>query len=70
MLGDERGESIDVPWVANRRNERPAVGVVESRRERVEVGGDGGRARAREGAHDVHALSRAREEDGRHDARA
>ena len=51
-------------------HERPAVGVVESRRELVDVGGDRRRAGAAEGRDDVDALARAREQDGRHDCGA
>jgi hypothetical protein len=69
VLGDDRRERVDVARVAHSRDERPVVGVVERGRERVEVGRDGRRAGPPEGAHDVDALPRAREEDGRHDGR-
>ena len=46
------------------------VGVVEGRCKRVEVGRDGRRPGTAESAHDVDALSRAREEDCGHDGRA
>ena len=70
MLRDERGERGDVPGVAHGRHERAMVGVVEGRCKRVEVGSDGRRSGAPERAHDVDALSRAREEDCGHDGRA
>ncbi len=69
MLGDERGEGVDIAGVAHRRDKGSSVGVVEGGRQRVEIGRDGGRARAAEGAHDVDALSRTGEEDGGHDGR-
>ena len=67
VLGDERPERADVARIVDSWHERAMVRVVEGRRERVEVGGDGGRARPPERAHDVDALAGASEEDGRHD---
>ena len=66
VLGDERRERPDVARVVDAGDERHAVGVIEGGRKRVEVGGDGRRARTSEGAHDVDALSRAGEEHGGH----
>ena len=45
------------------------VGVVQRGRERVGVGGEGDRSGGPERAHDVDALTRAREEDDRHGRR-
>ena len=70
VLGDERRERGHVARVVDARDERHLVGVVERGRERVEVGRDRRRAGPPEGAHDVDALSRAREEDRGHDAGA
>ena len=66
---DVRERLEHVLRVVDAGDEGPVVGVVEGRGERVEVGRDGRRARSTEGAHDVDALSCAREEDGGHDAR-
>ena len=59
----ERG---NVRLVRDARHERHTVGVVQRRREPVDVGRDRGRARPREGADDVDALPGAREEDRGH----
>ena len=66
MLGDEPRQRRDVRRIVDTGNEGPVMGVVERRRQPVEVGGDGGRARPSEGAHDVDALAGAGEEDRRH----
>lgn len=66
VLDDEGGERRDVARVVDPRDDGPVVGVVERRRERVEIGGDGRRARPSERAHDVDALPCACEEDRRH----
>ncbi len=50
VLGDECGERVDVARVVDPRDEGAAVGVVERRRERVEVGREGRRAGPPEGA--------------------
>ena len=56
----------DVAGVVDARDERLHVGVVQGRRQRVEIGRDRRRAGSPEGAHDVDALARAREEDADH----
>ena len=60
------GERRDVPGSSTRGTSARWWAWYSAGRERVEVGGDGGRARAPERAHDVDALARAGEEDGRH----
>ena len=66
VLGDEPRQRRDVARVVDARNEGPVMSVVERRRQGIEVGGDRGRARPSEGAHDVDALAGAGEEDRRH----
>ncbi len=68
VLGDERCERLDVAGIVDRRDERPAVGGVERRRELVEVDGERRRAGAPKRRDDVDALPRAGEEDDRHGA--
>ena len=66
VLVDERAQRGDVGGVVDPRHEGVPVGVIERGCERVRVGGDRQRAGATERADDVHPLSGAREEDGRH----
>ncbi len=66
VLGDERAQRGQVRRVVDARDERVAVGVVERRRERVDVRRERRRAGARERAEDVDPLAGAREEHGRH----
>jgi len=70
VVVDEPRERGDVARVVDPRDERVLVGVIERRRERVGVGRDRRRACAPELGHDVDALARAGEEDGRHERRA
>jgi hypothetical protein len=64
----ELREPRDVLGRRDRRREHAVVGVVEGRRERVQVDGNGLGPRIPERGHDVDALARAGEEDGRHAA--
>ena len=64
---DEVAERLDVAGVVDPRHERAAVGVVERGRELVDVGRDRRRAGLAKRGDDVDALTRAREQDGRHD---
>ena len=66
VCGDEPGEGGDVPGVVDARHQRLVIGVVERRRERIDVGRDGGGARPPERGDDVDALAGAREENGGH----
>jgi len=66
VLPDEPRERRDVAPVADGRNERLMVGVVERGGQPVRVGHDRGRARARELGHDVDTLAGAGEEHCRH----
>jgi hypothetical protein len=70
VLAHEPGERVDVRRIVDARNERLHVGVVERRRQPVDVRRDGGRPGVGEGRDDVHALPRAGEEDRRHGSRA
>jgi hypothetical protein len=70
LLSDETRQLGHVLRVADARHELVMVGVVEGRREAVDVGRDRGRAGPTEGGHDVDALARAGEKDGRHGERA
>ena len=63
---DEVTQRADVAEVVHGGHERPAIGVVERRRQLVEIGGDRGRPGLPERGDDVDALARAREEDRRH----
>ena len=70
MRFDERGDLRHVARIVDAEDELIAVGVVERRREAVDVGRDRRRARPAEGRDDVHALSCAGEEDRCHGERA
>ena len=63
VLVDDVAERADVAEVVDRRHERVVIGVVERRRQAVQVRGDGRRARPAERGDDVDALPRAREEN-------
>src|SRR5215469_14132976 len=65
---DERGKRGDVTGVGHERDDRPAIGRVEGRRELVHVDRDGGRAGIPEGGDDVDSLAGAGEEDRGHGA--
>ena len=69
VLGDELRELGHVAGVVHADDELVAVGVVERRRERVDVHGNGRRAGPAEGRDDVHALPCTGEEDRRHGER-
>ena len=62
----ERPQRREVARVVDPRYKGMRVGLVESRRERVGVGGDRRGAGALECADDVHALPRTRKENRRH----
>ncbi len=66
VLGDEPRQRRNVRRIVDPWHEGSVMSVVERRCERVEVGGDGGRARSPEGADDVDALAGAGEENRRH----
>ena len=66
MFADEPPKHRHVLGVVDARDQHVRVGVIERGRQRVDVGGDRSRTRTAEGADDVDALSRTREEDGRH----
>ena len=70
VLDYEPGELGDVGGIVDARHELVAIRVVERGREAVDVGRDGGRTGPAEGGHDVDALARAGEKDGRHGERA
>ena len=67
MQVDEVAKRRDVAEVVDARHERPTVGVVERRRQLVDVDGDGGGAGLAKRGDDVNPLPGAREQDGRHD---
>ena len=69
VLGDELRELRDVARIVDADDELVAVGVVERRRERVDVDGNGRRAGPAEGRDDVDALPCAGEEDRGHGER-
>ena len=66
VLVDEGAQRRHVTLLLDAWHERVAVGVVERRRERVDVCGDGRGARAPERVEDVDSLPGTREEDRRH----
>ena len=69
VLGDRGGEGRDVAGILDARREEVPAGGVQRGRERIHVGRDGLGAGTPEGADDVDALTRAREQDGSHDCR-
>ena len=66
LLLDERPQRGHVLGVVDARDEGVAVGMVERRGEGIRVRRHGHGACPAKSAHDVHALSRAREENRRH----
>ena len=66
VLVDDAPQRPYVLRIVDARHEDVAVGVVERRRQRVDVRGDRRRACAAKGTDDVDALARAREEDRGH----
>ena len=69
VLGHELRQLGHVAGVVHANDELVMVGVVERRRERVDVHGNGRRASPAEGRDDVHALPCTGEEDRRHGKR-
>ena len=66
VRGDELAQRVDVAGIVDARHGRPNVGVVQSRRERIEIGRDRRRAGLAERRDNVDALPGAGEENGRH----
>ncbi len=66
VLVDEPPKHGHVLGVVDARHQHVCVGVIERGRQRIDVGGDRSRTCTAESADDVDALSRTREEDGRH----
>jgi hypothetical protein len=64
---NEVAKRIDLERVVDAWDDRGAVSVVERGRQLIDVGSDGRRADLAKRGDDVDALTRAREQDGRHD---